>query len=86
MGVGVGSLIGILFAARSGKGTREFLAKKASEGNEYARNKAREMMGRAEEVVDHGKRVIAQTKEQIATAIDAGRKTYQREKSKAHVG
>jgi len=29
--------------------------------------------------------MVTQTKEQIATAIDAGRETYSREKSKAHV-
>jgi gas vesicle protein len=85
VGVGIGSLIGILFAPKSGKETREYLAKKAGEGNEYARDKARELRARAEETVERGKRMIMQTKDQIATAIDAGRETYQREKSKAHV-
>jgi gas vesicle protein len=85
VGLGIGSAVGILCAPKSGEKTREYLAKKASEGNEHARKKARELKDRAEDVVGRGKEMIAQTKGQIATAIEAGRDTYNREKSKAHV-
>jgi hypothetical protein len=61
------------------------LAKKASEGNAFAHKQARELRDRAEDAVERGKETIAQTKEHIATAIDVGRETYNREKSKAHV-
>jgi gas vesicle protein len=84
-GLGIGSAVGILFAPKSGEKTRQYLAKKASEGNELARKKSRELRDRAEEAVEHGKEMIAQTKGQIATAIEAGLETYNREKSKAHV-
>jgi gas vesicle protein len=85
MGLGIGSVVGILFAPKSGDETRKYLAEKASEGNEFARKRARELWDRAEDAVERGKETIAQTKEQIATAIDVGRETYNREKSKAHV-
>ena len=85
VGLGIGSLIGVLFAPKSGGETREYIAKKAREGNELARKKAREMRDRVDETVERGKEIIAQTKEHIATAIDVGRETYNREKSKAHV-
>jgi gas vesicle protein len=85
VGLGIGSAVGILCAPKSGEKTREYLARKASEGNEYARKKARELKDRAEAAVGHGKEMIAQTKEQIAAAIDAGLETYNREKSKAAV-
>jgi gas vesicle protein len=85
VGLGIGSLIGVLFAPKSGEETREYIAKKAREGNELARRKAREMQDRVDETVERGKEIIAQTEEQIATAIDAGVETYNREKSKAHV-
>jgi gas vesicle protein len=83
VGLGVGSLIGILFAPKSGEETREYLSQKANEGSEYAQKKARELRERAEDLVERGKEVLTQKKEQIAAAVDQGRKTYQREKSKA---
>jgi gas vesicle protein len=83
VGLGIGSAVGILFAPKSGEKTREYLAKKANEGNEFARKKARDLRDRAEEAVEHGKETIAQTKGQIASAIDAGLKTYNRVKLRA---
>jgi gas vesicle protein len=85
VGLGIGSAVGILFAPKSGRETREYLAEKTREANEFARKKARELRDRAEDAVGRGKETITQTKQQIASAIDAGRDTYNREKSKAHV-
>jgi len=85
VGLGIGSLIGVLFAPKSGEETRKYLAKKASEGNELARKKAAGLWDRAEGAVERGKETITQTKEQITTAIDVGLVTYNREKSKAQV-
>jgi gas vesicle protein len=85
VGLGIGSLISILFAPKSGEEVRESLARKAKEGNEYARNKVRKLTEQADELVDRGNQLITRKQEQIATAIDAGREAYQREKSKAHV-
>jgi len=85
VGLGVGSLIAVLFAPKSGEETRKYLAKKAGEGNEFARKQARELRDRAEDAVERGMETIAQTKKQIAAAIDVGLRTYNREKSRAHI-
>ena len=85
VGLGIGALIGILFAPKSGAQTREDVAMKTKEEKELARKKVREMQDRIEETVERGKDMIAQSEGQIATAIDAGRETYRREKAKAHV-
>jgi gas vesicle protein len=85
VGLGIGSLIGVLFAPKSGEETREHIAEKTREGNELARKKSRELQIRVEEAVDRGKEIIAQTEGQIATAIDVGIETYNREKSKSQV-
>ena len=85
VGLGIGSLVGVLFAPKSGADTRSYIARKTKEGNELARKKVREMRERAEDTVEHGKKVIAQTEGRIAAAIDAGLDTYNREKSKVHV-
>jgi gas vesicle protein len=84
VGLGIGSLSGVLFAPKSGEETREYIAKKTREGNELTRKKARELRNRVEETVERGREMIAQTEGQIATAIEAGRETYHREKAKAH--
>jgi len=83
VGIGIGALIGILFAPKSGEETRELLTQKAEEGKEYAQRKARELKERAEDLLERGKQVAGQQKDQIAAAVEAGREAYQREKSKA---
>jgi gas vesicle protein len=85
VGLGIGSLIGILFTPKSGEETREYLTQKAKDGSEYAQKKAWGMRERAEELVDRGNQVVTRKQDQIATAIDAGREAYQWEKSKAQV-
>lgn len=83
VGLGIGALIGVLFAPKSGEETREYLSDKADEGREYAQRKARELRERAEDMVERGKQVAARQKDTISAAVDAGRDAYQREKAKA---
>jgi gas vesicle protein len=83
LGLSIGSLIAILSAPKSGEETREYLSQKVKESNEYAQKKTRELRERAEDLVEHGKEVVTQKKEQIVAAVDAGREAYQRGKSKA---
>jgi gas vesicle protein len=83
VGLGIGALVGILFAPKSGEETREYLTKKADEGREFAQRKARELRERAEDIVERGKQAAARQKDTLNAAVDAGREAYQREKSKA---
>jgi gas vesicle protein len=83
VGLGIGALIGILFAPKSGEETREYLSKKADEGRDYAQKKARELRERAEDLLERGKDVATRQKESITAAVEAGRDAYQREKAKA---
>ena len=85
MGLGIGSAVAILLAPKSGQETRQYIADKTREANDFTRQKAREIKIRAEDAVERSKETIAQTKDQIATAIEVGRDTYNREKSKGHV-
>ena len=83
VGLGIGALVGILFAPKSGQETREYLSGKAEEGREYAQRKARELRERAEELMERSKEMVGRQKEQLSAAVDAGREAYQREKTKA---
>src|SRR6202140_4331899 len=82
VGFGIGALVGILFAPKSGEETREYLTQKAEEGKEFAQRKARELRERADDLVERGKQVASRQRESISAAVDAGRDAYQREKGK----
>jgi gas vesicle protein len=83
VGLGIGALVGILFAPKSGEETREYLSNRADEGKEYAQRKARELRERAEDLIERSKEIMARQKDSISAAVDAGKDAYAREKSKA---
>ena len=83
VGLGVGTLLGILFAPKSGEETREYLSNKADEGRDYAQKKARELRERAEDLIERSKDIASRQKESISAAVDAGREAYLKEKAKA---
>ena len=82
-GLAIGALISIFFAPKSGEGTRAYLSKKVKEGSKHARKKAREFRGCAEDLVDSGKELVNETKEQIAAKLDEAGEDSPPEKSKA---
>ncbi len=79
VGLGVGAMVGILFAPKSGEETREFLAKKADEGKDYAQKKARELRERADELIERSKEIAGNKKDSITAAVEAGREAYLRQ-------
>ena len=83
VGLGVGALVGILFAPKTGEETRDFLSKKADEGRDYAQRKARELRERADELIERGKDVASRKRDSLSAAVDAGREAYLRESAKS---
>lgn len=83
VGLGIGALVGILFAPKSGEETREFLLDKADESREYAQKKARELRERADDLIERSKEIMARQKDSLGAAVEAGKEAYQREKAKA---
>src|SRR5271163_105979 len=79
VGLGIGALVGILFAPKSGEDTREYLSGKADEGREYAQRKARELRERAEDLIERSKEIMARQKDGLSAAVEAGKETYKRE-------
>ncbi|GAC1660999.1 MAG: hypothetical protein NVS9B4_12660 [Candidatus Acidiferrum sp.] len=83
VGLGVGALVGVLFAPKSGEDTREYLSQKADEGKDYAQRKAKELRARADELIERGKDVASRKRESVSAAVDAGREAYLRESAKS---
>ena len=89
----VGASVALLFAPRSGEETRKYLEgkyregsqrlnEKVQEGREYVTEVREGISGRVGDTIDRGKETVARQKEQLSSAIDAGRRAYQDEKSK----
>jgi gas vesicle protein len=79
VGLGVGALLGVLFAPKSGEETRDYLTKRADEGREFAQKKAKELRDRADDLIERGKDVAARKRDSISAAVDAGREAFLRE-------
>ena len=75
-GLGFGALIGVLYAPRSGRETRESIMNSAQEGREYIRTRGREARDSMNEWVDRGKEVVSRGKEQFGSAVEATRQAY----------
>lgn len=84
-GLGFGALMGVLYAPRSGRETRDAIKNTAQEGGEYIKNRGREAKETVSQWVDRGKDVVGQQKEKISAAIDATRQAY-REASEGKKG
>ena len=93
-GMGLGAVVALLFAPRSGKETRDYISQRAEEGRDYLKQRAeegrefvstrgRELRTQAEQAVDKAKDVVSKQKEQLSAALEAGKQAYQEEKSKA---
>jgi gas vesicle protein len=75
-GLGFGALLGVLYAPRSGRETREAIKNSAQEGGEYLKTRGKEARDSMSEWVDRGNEVVGQHKEKISAAIDASRQAY----------
>ena len=82
-GLGIGAVIALLFAPRSGKETRDMIVEKAEEGRDYVKTKTEEIRKQAEDAVEKGKDLVSKQKEMLSAALEAGKQAYQEEKSKA---
>jgi len=76
-GLGVGALVGILYAPKSGRETREDLVSGAREGTEYLRNRTREAAQEVSALVDKSKEQVSEYVERGREAVDRGRAQWE---------
>ena len=69
-GLGVGALVGILYAPKSGRETREDLINGAKEGTEYLRNRSRQAAEQVGNLVEQGR-------EHMGDYVDRGRAQWE---------
>ncbi len=83
-GLGIGALVGVLFAPQSGEKTREMINDKAGESREYLLRKSRELKDQASDYVERGKGILAEQRDQLMAAVEAGKQAYRTETQKAN--
>ena len=75
-GLGIGAAVGILYAPKSGRETRETIWQAAEDGREAVSTRARQAKDEATKWVDRSKQYVDSQKEQIKSAFEAGKQAY----------
>jgi len=76
LGLGLGVAAGLLFAPKAGEETRDMLRSKADEGKEYLRKRTGDLKDQANEMVDRGRSVVNRQRDNLSSAVEAGKQAY----------
>jgi gas vesicle protein len=76
-GLGVGALVGILYAPKSGRETREDLISGAREGTDYLRVRTRQAAEQVGDLVDKGKEQVGEYVDRGRDVVDRGRAQWE---------
>jgi gas vesicle protein len=90
-GAGIGAVLALLFAPKSGRETRElltrrandsrdFLTNKVSEGRQVVEDRSRRFGDDFSSFLDKSKEAVQRQKEQLSAAFEAGKAAYREEK------
>ena len=72
-GLGLGALLGVLYAPKAGRETREDVASSARDGAEYLKQRSRETADHVSTLVERGKSQVSDYVDQGKEYIDRGR-------------
>jgi len=75
-GLGLGAVVGVLYAPQSGEETRETIRHRAEEGREFVVTRAKQAKEQANEWADKGRDLYQQQKDQFRSAFEAGKQAY----------
>lgn len=77
----IGAVLGILYAPKSGKETREDICKSTEELLAKAKEQYEQAKTKMEDMSSHGKETYADKKERLKRAIEAGVEAFKEEKA-----
>ena len=76
LGLGIGVAVGMIFAPQAGAETRTRIRSRANEGGEYLRRRSQEIKEEASGLIDKGKTAVSRQRENLTSALEAGRQAY----------
>lgn len=78
----IGAAVALLLAPRSGEETRRLIAAKTRESADFVANRAKDMTEKSSGLIDRGKELLQQQRDQLSAALEAGKQAYREEKDK----
>lgn len=78
LGLGIGTVIGLLAAPRSGEKTRARIIGKVRESSDYAKDQASSLRSSASDFLEKGMQDLERRRAGVAEAIEAGRHAYRK--------
>src|ERR1051325_137422 len=85
-GLGLGAVIGVLYAPKSGSETRQDIINAADEGREFVTSRARTARDQGSQWVERGKDILGQQRENVASAVRAGKEAYRQATTEGMAG
>ena len=89
VGGGIGAIVALLFAPRTGRETRDIIAQRTTDSRERVASASRMTSEKVSDYLDKGlekgKETVSSQRDQISAAIAAGKQAYQEEKGKSEI-
>ncbi len=89
VGGGIGAIVALLFAPRTGRETRDIIAQQTTGSRERVASATRMTSEKVSDYLDKGlekgKETVSSQRDQISAAIAAGKQAYQEEKGKSEI-
>lgn len=82
-GLGIGAVVALLFAPRSGEETREYLRERVDDLRDDTKRRLGELREKAGDYAEKGKEFVSRQRESLEAALEAGKEAYREEKRKA---
>jgi gas vesicle protein len=75
-GMGIGAAVGLLYAPKPGDATRQQVREAAEQGSEIVKDSVQKVREQAGTLADKGRDYLSSQKDEIRSAVDAGRQAY----------
>jgi len=76
LGLGIGVVLGMLFAPKSGTETRELILNKADQGKDFIKKQTATLQDTASTIVEKGRDIVGRQRDNINDAVQAGKQAY----------
>jgi gas vesicle protein len=81
----IGAAVALLLAPRTGEETRRLIVQKTREGADFIASRTKDVTEKTGGLIDRGKEMLQQQRDQLTAALEAGKQAYREEKEKPKI-